>query len=70
VLALPGPRRFTLALQSGPAGAALRAEPGRGGLVLRDMTDEALRRARAAGFSDAQYGGEPDGWLRARGGRR
>jgi hypothetical protein len=71
VLALPGPRRFTLALQSGPAGAALRAEPGRGGgLVLRDMTDEALRRARAAGFSDAQYAGEPDGWLRARGSRR
>jgi hypothetical protein len=59
VLALPGPRGFALALQGGAAGQAERANPERGGgPALRDMSEEALQRARSAGFGDGRFGNE------------
>ncbi|MFJ5609953.1 hypothetical protein ACIQCJ_11265 [Streptomyces sp. NPDC093221] len=56
VLALPGPRGVSLVRQGGAAGAAERTDEARGGgPAIRDIGDEALRRARAAGFGDPRY---------------
>lgn len=59
MVALPGPSRMALALQGGAAGGAERAgraEPAEGarggGPGLRGASEDAVLRARAAGFGD------------------
>lgn len=56
LLALPGPRGVSLALQGGSAGAAERTNEARGGgPAVRDISEDALNRAQAAGFGDPRY---------------
>ncbi|MFI1096195.1 hypothetical protein [Streptomyces sp. NPDC020917] len=57
-LALPGPAALSLARQNGAAGRANAAEAGRDGGSLRGVGEDALERARAAGFaSDREFEG-------------
>jgi hypothetical protein len=58
VVALPGPGALVLARQSGAAGKADAVGAARDGGSLAGVSEEALRRARAAGFAtDKDFGG-------------